>query len=354
MLYRRGRIYWIEFEHAGQRHRISTHQTNRAAADATGRRLRIATEDRAGPGGRTEGIPLTRLAALDADRANQLGLDKMSQERVESLWVVLLRELGPRRAAHTLTLADVDAYEGKRRESGVSGQTIRREVQALVRGLREAKRRGQLHAMPFDRNDLRRIASDAPNVAQSSKPWTAREIAAVLKALSKKAVRAGWRDRLRLIQLTGMRLGELRRLTRYWLVRSELRIPAAGSKTITGARMIPLSPEAAKIIRRHAKTDQPPFAIGKPNHALMLACKKLKLNRVLTPRDLRAWWITQAGRHDPAAAQKLAGHKSIATTSRYLHADAGRQRSAAIAAQNAATTPTRPSPQHFAKRRKAQ
>ena len=89
--------------------------------------------------------------------------------------------------------------------------------------------------------------------------------------------------------------------------------------------MIALRPEALRLAKKRER-----FAIGKPNKALKLACEKAGFTKVLTPRDLRAHRITKWAKRSPLAAQKLAGHPSMATTNRYLHPDAEFIRSVAL------------------------
>lgn len=289
------------------------------------------------------------------------------------MWGHLLAHLGgPYRDATTLTLADVDAYEGARRGKA-RGQTIRREVQSLVRGLRLAKRAGMIDAMPFDPDDLRIISSDPPKPTQQAKAWTPEEIAAVLANLSAKAITAGIGDQMRLVQVTGLRYTELKRLRASWVDGATLTVPAIdGAKTRT-PRIVPLGSEALAILQKWLARSDAPFQGGKPNAALALASIRagfangvvptegpmrgkatMVSGRVLTPRDLRASYITQAGRHDPVAAQLLAGHTSIKTTSRYLHAHQDRLLAAARAAENASKVPTVGSPQQNRVVKKAQ
>jgi len=340
VLYRRGRTWWVKFVHAGVRYRLSTGEADRRRAEAQGRRIRVEVETSAGPGGRPVGLALRVLRALDLERVEQQRLGDVRARTIRGLWAPLLRLLGERRDVGVLRLTDLDTYEGARRGEGVRGQTIRREVQTLVRGLGLAKRTRAIRALPFDPEDLRQIDSDAPKPQQQSKLWSADEIARILGALSKRAVTAGWRDRLRIIQLTGLRLEELRRLNpAAWVRGDELFVPASGAKTITGARAIPLPPEALAILARWRPVR------GKPNVALALASHRAGVHAVLTPRDLRSWFLTQAGRADPRAAQLLAGHTSIATTTRYLHADSERVRAAARAAAEAAGVATELWPQ---------
>lgn len=355
MLYKRGRIWWTEFEHAGARYRITTGERDSRKAAAKARRIRVETEEAAGPGGRVSGIALELLEGLDTERAEQQALGERRGETLAGIWAPLLRIFGTRRDVSSISLAEIDAYEGQRRTEKIRGQTIRREVQALVRGLILAKRARMLRALPFDPSDLRTIASDPPKPQQQAKAWGALEIAKVFDRFSKKAVTAGIRDQMRLIQLTGLRYTELKRLRSSWVKGKTLYVPAIEGAKTKRTRAIPLPPEAIAIIKKHRKKkDAPLFAKGKPNKALRDASKRARMRAVLTPRDIRAWYITNAGKSDPVAAQRLAGHTSIQTTNRYLHADDARILAAARAAAEAAQVPTVRSPQRKTASRKAQ
>lgn len=343
MLYRRGNIYWTEFEHAGQRHRLSTGETNLRAAAAKARRLRVETEEALGPGGRRRGVSLAMLQAMDIARVRSKGMKRREQD-IENIWSPVLRILGAGRDAAAMTIDDISAYEGARRievfrGEAVRGQTIRREVQALRRGMTLAEKSGEIYRDPINWRHVDAVASDPPSMTKSGKLWTADEIRRVLGKLSRKAVTVGVRDRLRLIQLTGLRIEELQRLTPAWVRNGVLCVPHTGSKT-REPRTIPLNKEARAIIKKW-KT----FERRSPNKALALASHAAGFAAVLTPRDLRVFYITHAGRQNLAAARDLAGHANIATTSRYLKSDFRSVLEAAEAAQKAAGVPTRRSPQ---------
>lgn len=323
------RFWWTKFEHAGEPHRYSTGQIDRRKAAKEARRLRVEVEARVGPGGRQVGLALEYLEALDLKRAADKGMGKRRAETLEDQWAHLFEHLGgDRRDVSTLHTADVPDYEGARRSEGARGQTIRREVQTLKRGIRLAVSAGRLSTSPIDWEAVDRIESDPPLETQVSKEWSKRDIRRVLANLSTKAVTARYRQGLRFAQLTGLRYEELRRYERStWLNGRSLQVPAiAGSKT-QDAREIFLGPEALKLARAHEH-----FRMSRPHHALKLASKRAGFTAVLTPRDLRAFFITQVAKIDLLAAQRLAGHQSIATTSKYLHLDKPSIRRAALRA----------------------
>lgn len=337
-LYKRGRVYWTEFEYAGARFQKSTGCTNMRGARARANEIRVEVQNTLGPGGHRPGVRLSMLEALDIARVRAKGMTRRETD-IENLWAPLLRILGRGRDAQSLTRADVVQYEltrrsEKHRGEPIRGQTIRREVQALRRGLTLAEKDGLIYRSPIRWEHMDAVQSDPPSAAKSGKLWTADEIQLVFAALSKKAVTYGVRDRLRLIQLTGLRMEELRRLSPSWVKDGVLCVPHAGSKT-KQPRVVPLSNEALAIIKKYQG-----FDARSPNRALKLASARAGFTAVLTPRDLRTFFITHAGRNNLTAARDLAGHTNIATTSRYLKSDARSLMEAAQAAQDAAKVPT--------------
>ena len=275
------------------------------------------------------------LEALDLARVEDEGLGPVRRDTIEAIWRPLIQILGAGSDVTTYTIGTVTQYVGHRRKQGRRGQTIRREVQALVRSMRIAKRDRVLATLPFDPDDLPTIRSDPPKQAQRGKLWRLDQIEAVLAELSPAAVAGGHADRCRLILLTGLRLEELRRLRAEWIVRSVdgaalLSIPAEAAKW-GHARTVPLCAEAVEIIERCV-----PFDRRKPNKPLARASRLAGLPGTLTPRDLRTYYLDLAARlsGDPVAAQRLAGHTNISTTGLYLRGD---QERAVAAGMMAAT-----------------
>ncbi len=333
MLYKRGAIWWLKFSHNGQQTYFSTGLRDHAAASAKARDLRHEYEKKHGQGGRAAGVPLMYLEALDKDRAEAEGLGDRREGTLENIWWHLANHLGgKKRDASTLTLAELDAYAGSRRRDGAKGQTIRREVQTLVRGLRLAKRATALPSMPFDPEDLKTIRSDPKHEKYTGKAWSLVEINAVLAALNPKAKKARYEEMLRLILGTGLRIEEFRRVDPSWLrpgigkAHAVLALPATATKG-KKPREVPLTKVMAATVRELF----PLSYAWKPNKSLKLACVSLGLGRVLTPRDLRKWFLTQVATGDVLAAQKLAGHENVKTTGIYVESD--RERSLAAGAK---------------------
>ena len=276
-------------------------------------------------------MTMETLEALDIARARGEVRTEGRTGTIAEIWKPLHRLIGINTSAQILTVGHVVAYIGKRRlekNNGeyVRGQTIRREVQALTRALRIAKRDRLIPVLPFDPEEIPKIPSDSPRTTQRGKLRTEAEIENVLANMSTKGVTAGHRNLCRCIMWTGLRLEEARRVQRSWLVhafpgsevKAYLHVPEEASKT-REARTIPLIPEALDLIEKHA-----PFTQAKPNKSLKYACQKAGYNWVLTPRDLRTYFLSQIGALDPIAAQTLGGHANIATTGLYLKSNTDR------------------------------
>jgi integrase len=328
MLYRQpeSRFWWVQFNHAGKRYRLSTGCDAKTAAAVEARRLRSEVEQEAGPGGRA-GVTLATLEELHVARIRTKGYQPRRVKDIENMWAHLGAVLGEHREVMSLTAADLEMYEGTRRGEGAKGQTIRREVQALKLGIKLAKRAHLVRREPFDWDLLDPIASDPQDERQAGKVWPVATIWKVLDALSKKAKTAGYADMLRLLAKTGLRMEELRRLDPEWIhkpprgsgLTGVLELPGRATKTGT-PRALPLDRDCVAIIRRWAGR----FARVKFNHALKLASDRAGLPVALTPRDLRATYLTMAATSDLLGAQRLGGHTNVATTGRYLHADKAR------------------------------
>jgi site-specific recombinase XerD len=265
---------------------------------------------------------------LDVKRARRR-LGERAEQRIptiEALWRRIFEGLGSKaRDAGTLTLGQVLSYVESRRRK-VRGQTVKREIEALRRGLLEARRFGLLQRDPIDWALMETIHSDAPNPRTKGKLWATDDIARVFGCLSKKAITAGHLDRCRVIMLTGLRLTELHRVTPAMVVTTPDE-PWPGVLELTPeaakwgqSRAIPLAEPALELLRRWESPDRETlFPAKKPNKSLMLASENAGFDTVLTPRDLRVWYLNAVERIGGAvAAQYLGGHTNVATTGLYL------------------------------------
>lgn len=305
--------YYFSFKLRGRKERECTGEAELAAAGRVARERRVDIEKSA-PVARHGVLLLSALETIDLERVRNKGCRPEREADIKGLWKHLKAILGADLNVLTLTSQDLESYVGKRRAEGDRGQTIRRERQALKRAVLKAVRDGLIPRSPIEWGGLDNIATDPKNPRQSSKGWREGEIRLILSHLSAKAKTARIVEKMRFIQLTGLRAYELPRYNRdTWLLGNELHIPAVGKNT--EPRIIYLGPEALELAQMFQTVK-----FGKPNKALKRASKEAGfIDRVLTPRDLRAYFISQAAQQNLPAAQKLAGHKNVATTSRYLH-----------------------------------
>jgi integrase len=264
---------------------------------------------------------VSELAGEDVTRALAMGADPATRgQTLKWMWAQLLKHLGD------LDVGAVDYdlvldYIGKRRAAGAKGQTIRREVQALKRGLVMAERRGWIGRAP---GHWPAIKSDAPDEKQRGKLHPIESIRLMLGELAPEV-----RDEVTFVALTGLRAAEVKRVRYAWAeplpssspVPAVLRIPAAASKT-RQERIVGLSQEALDILeRRFAAKPEAELVFSQENHkkALRDACKRAGVARI-TLRDLRHTYATLALHRtgDAVAVQAALGHNDLRTTQRYL------------------------------------
>jgi integrase len=139
---------------------------------------------------------------------------------------------------------------------------------------------------------------------------------------------------------TGLRHGELRRLTLRWLdlTASLIRIPATAAKS-GEEELIPLHPKARQAIRGEARSrgvrdpDVPVFGGFDLRKAWKRALARSKVDKYgttahHTARHTYGTLVAQLARGDVTAVQAAGRWRSLAMVARYVHADAARARAA--------------------------
>lgn len=336
--------WWFDFRVAGQRHRRSTDRFVREEAEAVARgALAKAREDAAertraaGPG---RGAPpdLARLATYDLKRAAAEGVTAAQLASIEACWLHLARGLGATLPADAVDYDLVEGYVAQRRQAGARGQSIRKEVQALRRGLVIARRKKQLAVVP----ELPAVRSDPPDPHKRGKLHPPEVLLAWLEALRGVPRSQGAAAHADLVLRTGLRAEEAARLSWSWVeaapdgvpVPALLRVPAWAAKT-RQERVLGL-PETSLALLQEARggrgPDEPLFSCGHRN-AFRAAQRAIGYPQRITLRDLRhchaTWSAQRTG--DASAAQAALGHADLATTQRYLSATLSRVVSAAVA-----------------------
>ncbi|MFC1612087.1 hypothetical protein ACFL6C_14080, partial [Myxococcota bacterium] len=200
--------WWCRFWVDGKEVRKSTRTTDRRKAQIEARRLRVEHEQ-ANPAPVGRGARLTELAAADIKCSEDNGCTESHIKSLETMWGALLRHFGANYLAASVTYDGLQTYVGMRRRKGVRGQSIRRELAALKRGLLIAFRRGQLQSVLDEWPKVRR---DPPHPKRKGKLVAPEIIHAILGEVSEEV-----RDELLFITLTGVRATEAKRAEASWV-----------------------------------------------------------------------------------------------------------------------------------------
>lgn len=239
---------------------------------------------------------------------------------------------------HRITAGTLSAYVAKLRDAGRSEATIAGHLRQLKAGLRWAKDRGFLSAVPA----MPRIHRQAGKRLAKGRPVTHAEFANMLRA-TKTICGKHWKSWTRILRglwLSGLRLGEavkLRWTPGNWpyIDGESLVIPAEFDKAHQDRR-IPLPPDFAAWLQRTPIADrtgvvfQPLGELGKPVQFFRVSQRIAKIGehagiitdpatgRTATAHDLRRSFAQRwASRLTPVDLQRLMRHASIATTMGY-------------------------------------
>jgi integrase len=349
-LYKRSKsqFYWCRFEIRGREYRYSTEKIDRREAEAEERRLRVEAEQSAAPARRRGVGPLSDLAAADIERAIREGADADTSERTLTVhWTPLLTHLGKDRDIATIALSDVEGYVSARRVwpdqrnprtlRRVRGQTIRRELAALRRAFKIAKKLGWVSSLP-DFDAWPRLKKDPPSQALRGKlrsPELLRKL--IAEAGDRRLQRANSndaavRDHLIFAVVTGLRWAELQRVTGGWVedappdvgVPALVRLPEADTKT-GEPRYLGLPQEGLEAVQRRRAAAPHTGGLLFPHKSLgqwlrrWSAAQTPPVSPAVTLRDLRHTYSTLGleGSGDAAAVQGAMGHSDLRTTQLY-------------------------------------
>lgn len=148
--------WWYDFYAGRARCRASCRTRDRslaeqragAALDAALAAIRPASSGGAGGQDVELRAELAALQTLDLARASAEGVTAKQRISIDGCWRHLIRLLGAKLNPALVDYDLVESYIRRRRDEGVRGQSVRKEVQALRRGLRIAARRGWLRTVP--------------------------------------------------------------------------------------------------------------------------------------------------------------------------------------------------------------
>lgn len=298
-LYKRGKVWWAW--HQGQRR--STRCTDKRAAELTVAEWQREAASPAYAAARS--VSLSDGAEHMIDNAKTAGRSERTIAYYEGKIGHLLRVIGDEAPLSAIDAKAVDGYMKKRREEGATHATLAKEIGALRRILRVAKRRGEY---PHD------IAAVLPEgFGTGYEPRRAflseKDAARLLATLSPK--RAAW---VAFAIGTGARLGEINRARREDIDLKAGIVHLRGTKTKKARRVVPittLSRPLVKLARRDGDGEGGLLFSAWDNvqRDLALACEKVGIGP-LTPNDLRrthATWLRARG-VDAATIAELLGH----------------------------------------------
>lgn len=319
---RPGSPFWqIRFEVHGRRVRKSTRTTSSRKAEAIERELRTYYEKNT-PKRAAGQIDLAGLAELDVARAEADNATDSQLAALEYAWSAIARHMGGTSPATVITYDSVETYIRARKADGVSGQTVRKERQALRRMAEVAHRKGYLPALPLVWPKIKDSEKNKHRAGKAHSVYALRAWFKKLRRISMDAYREA-----RLIALTGLRSEEAARLCWSWVEDAStgpsLKLPAPSTKTRT-ERRVGLSREAYALLSsmaRGRKADEPMVGKRYLRRARDEARVAIGYSRRVTLRDLRHMYLTLglAATGDATATQAAAGHSDLRTTQRYLH-----------------------------------
>jgi integrase len=345
--HRKTGIIWCRFWVRGREFRRSCSTRDPKVAEVEARRIRVEVEQDPDTAPAPRGqAGLEALAVEDILEHKRRGVSELYVNRLESKWVVILRNMPPDVVATVIDYDALRAYEGRRRAKGARGQTIARELSTIRRALVLAKRRGLLRELPDPWPSVRR---DPPDRRRAGKLWPPDLCVAFLGKLHDDA-----REEVEFALLTGLRLFEVKRVEAGWVEPAPrgaatpalLRVPAWAAKT-REERVIGLPAAALDIVRRRVETEpRRPQVFSPSNHRKHRETVAKKIGWPAPPsmRDLRHTYATLAllGTADPVATMRSLGHKDLRTTERYLSSTLDR-----IASASAAVAAALKAPEHL-------
>ena len=220
-----------------------------------------------------------------------------------------IRGLGGETWVHAITAARLDEWI-KERLREVTAATVNADLRALHRAFAVAIRLGWA-----DRNPVKEV--DRPRHDTPPMDWfTPEELAAVLA----KVESGTDRDLFALIALTGIRRAELSRLRPESIRLAQGQVNVAGKRR---PRVVPVAPELRPVLERLLVAEILPPSLRDIDETFRRWRRKLQEPR-LHAHALRHTFGTSLVRAGVAldVVMRLMGHRSIATTMRYVHESA--------------------------------
>lgn len=316
-VYKRGAVYWYEFERGGRRYRDSAHTGNKRAAQdiEAARKMAIAKGD-AGIAKRKQAPTLAEFLPrvrdfLAATRADKPATVRFYQQQIAYL---LAAPVLPRLALDAITTEHIAGYARWRRQT-VTVATTNRALATLRRALRLAAEWQVITRAP----SVRLLAGEARREAVLAQERQGDYLAHLRPDIAPVAA---------LMLETGLRPGEAVGLEWGWLrqpagARWAVVVPAMAAKSHR-ERTVPLTSGARALVEALPRLDRVRVWPGLTLRALerdhRRACRETGIAG-LTVHGLRHTAATRMGDAgmDAFALRDLLGHASLSTTQRYVH-----------------------------------
>jgi integrase len=317
-VFKRGRIYWIQYYRRGKGYSESSHSDKeRVARRLLRRRLAVAASPNfVGPSEERLTFEDLRKGLLDDYR--------IKGNRTSDLAALAFRRLGTWFANDRfvdITSDRIKAYSARRLDEGLSASSINYDLAVLRRSFNVMKQAGRLTTIPH----VTMLPSAEPRQGFLDPPEFARLRGALPEYL---------RDPIRFLYLSGWRVGEMRSLM--WsdvdLPSRAIRLRPENSKTKTG-RVLKLGGELLELFVRADRNRQPDCLhvfhrdgqpIGAFRKTWRTACRSAGLGGTLV-HDMRRSSIRNMIRAGvpERVAMAVSGHKTRTIFARYDIVDEG-------------------------------
>jgi integrase len=197
-VYKRGKVWWIQYNHRGRTHRESSHSAGRTDAVKLLRKrhAEMGTGRLVGPD--AERTTFEDLARMLEDDYAANGRRSLSRARLS---IKHLRALFAESRVIDITPDRITAYVARRQEDKAAPATIRQELAALKRMLRLGLRAGKVSSVPYIPS--LEVSNTRTGFFEEDQFEALRnELPAHLKAAMEFAYLTGWRLRSEVLTLT--------------------------------------------------------------------------------------------------------------------------------------------------------
>lgn len=313
--------YWTRFYIDGREFKLSTGETDSRRAKAASERIRQEKRQEVKPVAQPSGVgTMEQVSWEDIAATIDRGTSPIHQQAITERWKRMLGRIGYNTPPAAITDERIIALVNDMKRDGMRGQSIRRYIAALRRGLQFAEKKGWITKLP----NFPRIPSSPKCEKQRGKLIAPDVVRAVLKEVAPDVSLAA-----EFCVLTGLRMAEVNR-ARYSFMQAApegskavaiMRLPDEATKN-KRPRTIGLSKRAVEIVEeRFAKVGDRLFPHTHYSQALSRACRRLYLPYNVTMRDLRHTFASKAlkASQDISAVSKALGHSELETTTLYLH-----------------------------------